>query len=160
MNDPHRETQKYIHLTLKDRDMSATQRPEISLKNGSFEMLKIIFDPLRSQAEVEMATSTLMEVINPKYCEREYGKCHELNWDFDDDGEWEAASVITDEGSPFYWRIHMTVGGEFSVHGSDSELGGREETFDSLRDARSWCYEKEWEYFKAASHEEDENPGQ
>lgn len=74
-------------------------------------------------------------------------------WDFDGDGVWEAFSSIQDDEMAFEWRIVVCEDGTFSVAESDPELTDREETFDTLRDAKSWCEEREKEFILACKRE-------
>lgn len=60
------------------------------------------------------------------------------HWAFDG-GEWEASSVVHDDGVPFTWRIGVCDDGSFSVTESDSELTDRRETFATLCEAKEFC---------------------
>lgn len=66
-----------------------------------------------------------------------------MNWEYDGEGQWAANSALTDDGDSFEWLVGVCEDGTFSVSDSSSELTDREETFDTLRDAKSWCEENE-----------------
>ena len=66
-----------------------------------------------------------------------------MNWDYDGRGQWSANSSLTDDGGCFEWLVCICEDGTFSVSDPSAELTDREETFDTLRDAKSWCEETE-----------------
>jgi hypothetical protein len=70
-----------------------------------------------------------------------------LGFEFDGSGEWEAASVIRDEGVAFRWKIQVCEDGTFDVSCSDTELlpKGSIGTFDLFADAEKWCNRREYE---------------
>lgn len=76
-----------------------------------------------------------------------------MKWEFDGDGMWTAFSAVTDDGSSFEWRIAVCDDGTFCVNESDAELTDRKETFDTLRDAKTWCEEKETDWVRSMMQE-------
>jgi hypothetical protein len=66
-----------------------------------------------------------------------------LEWRYTYEGSWESFSRIGDEGGLFAWRIAVREDGVFYVDGSSYELTDRNEPFDTLREAKSWCNERE-----------------
>lgn len=76
-----------------------------------------------------------------------------LRWDFDGDGEWSAMSCVHDDGYIFEWRIQVCEDGTFSIAASDGELCARPETFESLREAKQWCNDRDAEYLEQAKRE-------
>ena len=78
-----------------------------------------------------------------------------MNWDFDGEGGWDALSSVGDDGVMFSWRIVVCDDGTFSVNESDDELTDRKETFDTFRDAKTWCAKRD-EEFRLACLREDE----
>ena len=77
-----------------------------------------------------------------------------MNWSFDGDGGWDAFSSVGDDGMMFNWRIVVCEDGTFSVNESDGELTDRKETFDTLRDAKTWCAERDEELRLACLRED------
>lgn len=73
-------------------------------------------------------------------------KANALHWRFEGDGSWWAASEMQDSGHRFIWRIAVCDDGTFSVDQSDAELTESKETFDTLKQAKAWCEEREREF--------------
>jgi hypothetical protein len=66
-----------------------------------------------------------------------------MNWDFDGEGQWTAFSSVADDGCMFVWRISVCEDGTFTFSEPDGELTDRKNTFDSLRDEKTWCNEQD-----------------
>lgn len=59
-------------------------------------------------------------------------------------------------GDAFEWRIAVCDDGTFCVSESDAELTDRAETFDTLRDAKTWCEEQEERLQRLCGYEQSE----
>ena len=83
----------------------------------------------------------------------------ELKWVETDDGDWEAASVLHDEGVPFMWRVTACSVGGWTPYKSDAERdaeydSGRGYIYAELDAAKAWCQHRENELRKP----QQENP--
>ena len=69
-----------------------------------------------------------------------------LEWEYDHEGTWSAASTMGHDGVCFIWRIGACEDGTFDVNETDSELcatRNKVKTFLGLAAAKSHCQERE-----------------
>jgi hypothetical protein len=75
-----------------------------------------------------------------------------MNWFYDGDGQWSAASAFRDDGSGFRWVVAITEEGKFTIENSTREMLPIERCpdFESLLSAKQCCEQIESEMIASA----------